>query len=380
MNIYRVGALQSKKYLKELGVEGAGIGIMSKKMELYFFKINDMRTVALNILKQDALSIGAELAVPSGVITHKNSHYDALLIANKKQIEILSSKEMAQPFGLKDFALQLKAYLNTKSFPPKIMGVINVNNDSFYMGSRFQSKQAFHKIMEMIEQGADIIDIGAVSTRPNAPLVSIEEEFKRIVPICDAIQKERLYEKVSFSIDSTSIKVIRYALSSGFTIINDITGASNQEIIELALLHKAKLCIMHMQGTPQTMQTNPQYIDVVAQISDFFERRIEICKNFGLRRENIILDVGIGFGKRLEHNIELIKNMQEFQKFGCEILIGASRKSMIDHIILTPIEERLAGTLTIHLKALDNGANILRCHDVAQHKQALEVYKALNWL
>jgi len=380
MNIYRVGTLQSKKYLKELGVKGAGIDIMSKKMELYFFKINDMRTPALNILKQDALSIGAEVAVPSGVVTHENSHYDALLIANKKQIEILAQKEMAQPFGLKDFALQLKAYLNTKSFPPKIMGVINVNNDSFYMGSRFQSKQALHKIMEMIEQGADIIDIGAVSTRPNAPLVSIEEEFKRIVPICDAIQKERLYEKVSFSIDSTSIKVIRYALYSGFTIINDITGASNQEIIELAHLHKAKLCIMHMQGTPQTMQENPQYIDVVAQISEFFERRIEICENFGLSRENIILDVGIGFGKRLEHNIELIKNMQEFQKFGCEILIGASRKSMIDHIIPTPIEERLAGTLTIHLKALDNGANILRCHDVAQHKQALEVYKAIHSL
>ncbi len=379
MNIYRVGTLQSKKYLTELGVEGAGIGIMSKKMELYFFKINDMRTPALNILKQDALSIGAEVAVPSGVITHENSHYDALLIANKKQVEILASKEKIQPFGLQDFALQLKAYLNTKSFPPKIMGVINVNNDSFYMGSRFQSKQALHKIMEMIEQGADIIDIGAVSTRPNAPLVSVEEEFKRIVPICDAIQKERLYEKVSFSIDSTSIKVIRYALYSGFSIINDITGASNQEIIELAHLHRAKLCIMHMQGTPQTMQTNPQYVDVVAQISEFFERRIEICENFGLRRENIILDVGIGFGKRLEHNIELIKNMQEFQKFGCEILIGASRKSMIDHIIPTPIEERLAGTLTIHLKALDNGANILRCHDVAQHKQALEVYKALNY-
>ncbi|KIM13222.1 MAG: dihydropteroate synthase [Sulfurovum sp. FS08-3] len=379
MNIYRVGTLQSKKYLTELGVEGAGINIMSKKMELYFFKINDMRTPALTILKQDALSIGAEVAVPSGVVTHENSHYDALLIANKKQVEILSSKEMAQPFGLKDFALQLKTYLNTKSFPPKIMGVINVNNDSFYMGSRFQSKQALHKIMEMIEQGADIIDIGAVSTRPNAPLVSIEEEFGRIAPICDAIQKERLYEKVSFSIDSTSIKVIRYALYSGFTIINDITGASNQEIIELAHLHKAKLCIMHMQGTPQTMQENPQYVDVVAQISEFFERRIEICENFGLRRENIILDVGIGFGKRLEHNIELIKNMQEFQKFGCEILIGASRKSMIDHIIPTPIEDRLAGTLAIHLKALDNGANILRCHDVAEHKQALEVYKAINY-
>ncbi|MBN2824293.1 MAG: dihydropteroate synthase [Campylobacterales bacterium] len=379
MNIYRVGTIESKKYLHGLGVKGAGVEIMSKKMQLYFFKINDMRTPALNILKQDALSIGAEVAAPSGAITHENSHYDALLIANQKQIEILAQKEMAQPFGLKDFALQLKSYLNEKSFPPKIMGIINANSDSFYMGSRFASKQAVHRAREMIEQGADIIDIGAVSTRPNAPLVSVEEEFKRIQPICDAIAKERLYEKASFSIDSTSTKVIRYALYSGFNIINDISGASNQEIIELAIGHRAKLCIMHMQGTPQTMQDNPQYLDVVAQISEFFERRIEICENLGLSRENIILDVGIGFGKTLEHNIELIRNMQEFKKFGCEILIGASRKSMIDNIIPTPTQARLARTLAIHLKELYNGANTLRCHDVAEHKQAIEIYKALHY-
>jgi len=378
MNIYRVGKVDNKKFLEELGVEKVGINIMAKKMDIYLFKINDMKTAALNILKQDALSIGAEVALPKGVITHENSHYDALLIANKKQIEILSRKEMAQPFGLKEFAKQLKAYTHETSFPSKIMGVINANSDSFYMGSRFRTHHAISKIHEMIEEGADIIDIGAVSSRPNASIVSPQEELERIAPICEAIREERLYEKATFSIDSYTPKVISHALYAGFEIINDITGAKDQEVINLAIDHGAKLCMMHMLGTPQTMQKDPQYVDVVSEISEYFQRHIEICESLGLSRKNIILDVGIGFGKTLEHNIELIRNMQEFKKFGCEILIGASRKSMIDKIIPTAVEERLAGTLAIHLKALDNGANIVRCHDVAQHKQAIEVYKKIT--
>jgi dihydropteroate synthase len=132
-----------------------------------------------------------------------------------------------------------------------------------------------------------------------------------------------------------------------------------------------------MSGTPQTMQQNPQYEDVMMEVSDFFEERIAKCEALGLSREDIILDVGIGFGKSLEHNLVLVKNLQHFKKFGCEILIGASRKSMIDKIVSTSTEERLPGTLAIHLKAVENGASIIRCHDVAEHQQALMVYKAM---
>jgi len=135
---------------------------------------------------------------------------------------------------------------------------------------------------------------------------------------------------------------------------------------------------MHMQGTPQTMQNNPHYDDVMVEVSDFFEERIKKCEALGLSRENIILDVGIGFGKSLEHNLTLIKNMRHFKKFGCEVLVGASRKSMIDKIVPTPTEERLAGTLVIHIKAVENGASIVRCHDVKEHKQALAVLDALS--
>ena len=379
MKIYRLSDKNSnKKLLKELNVQGAGVSIMAKKMQLYFFKITDISPFALNILKQDALSIGAELAVPSGVIKCEQEFYDAILIANKKQIEILSKKELAQPFGLKDLAKELKRYITIKQYSTKIMGVINANSDSFFDKSRFQNQLAVEKCLEMIEDGANIIDIGGVSSRPNAEIIDDEEELNRVKPICDMVQSQELYKKATFSIDSYSPKVIEYALNCGFTIINDITGAKNIKIIELAVKYGVKLSIMHMQGNPQNMQDNPTYSDVVVEISEFFDTQIRKCEDVGLTRDDIILDVGIGFGKTLNHNLALIKNLSEFNKFGCEVLIGASRKSMIDMIIPTPIEERLSGTIAIHLEAINNGANIIRCHDVKEHKQAIEVNRAIK--
>jgi len=379
MHIYQIGNISDKvEALKRLGVESGGISIMVKKMELFYFYIKDLKAPAANILKQDALSIGADLAVPGGVILCKKPLYDCILIGTKKHMEILSKKELAQPFGLKTVANELKKFLSLKTFPVQIMGVINTNDDSFFEGSRFVAKDAVVQIEKMIEEGANIIDIGAVSSRPGADAVSELTELERIKPICDMIQEQKLYEKVTFSIDSYSPSVIEYALKSGFALINDISGASDNAVIQLAVKYDAKLCIMHMQGMPQTMQKDPVYGNVMAELNDFFEGRIAKCEILGLSKENIILDVGIGFGKTLEHNSTLLKNLAHFRHFGCEILIGASRKSMIDKISPSSIEERLPGTLTIHLKAVDNGASIVRCHDVAEHKQALAVAEALR--
>ncbi|HHS92950.1 MAG TPA: dihydropteroate synthase, partial [Campylobacterales bacterium] len=300
-----------------------------------------------------------------------------LLIGTRTHIETLAKKELAQPFGLKGLAQELQNFLKPKTYPTKIMGVINANDDSFFAGSRFVQKEAVEKIKEMIAEGASIIDIGAVSSRPNAEVVSETEELARVQAICDAIKNEKLYEQASFSIDSYTPIVVEYALKSGFNVVNDITGASNDEVIKLAVDYGAKLCIMHMQGTPQTMQNNPVYEDVMVEVSAFFEERIAKCEALGLQRDNILLDVGIGFGKTLEHNLMLIKNMGHFQKFGCEILVGASRKSMIDKIIPSPTQERLPGTLAIHLKAVSVGASVVRCHDVKEHLQALAVWEAL---
>ena len=380
MYIYKLGSIKDKKAaLKALGVESGGVGIMAKKMELMYFFIKDIKTPAANILKQDALSIGADLAVPGGVILCEKPLYDCMLIGTRKHMEILSKKELVQPFGLKAVANALKKFLAVKSSPIQIMGVINANDDSFFEGSRFQKEDAISQIKQMIAEGADIVDIGAVSSRPNADVVSASVELERMKPICDAIASEKLYEKATFSVDSYNPEVVEYALKSGFSLINDITGASDENIIKLAMKYDAKLCIMHMQGTPQTMQKNPSYDDVMVEVSEFFEARIVKCEALGMERKNIILDVGIGFGKTLEHNLTLIKNMGHFKVFGCEVLVGASRKSMIDKIIPTPVEERLAGTLAIHLKAVENGASIVRCHDVKEHVQALAVWEEVTY-
>jgi len=379
MHMYQLGNISDKKeVLKKLGVEGGGISIMAKKMELLYFYIKDLKTPAANILKQDALSIGAELAVPGGVITCEKSLYDCILIGTRKHMEMLSRKELAQPFGLKTLAIELKQFLKSKTFPLQIMGVINANDDSFFEDSRFVEKDAIVQIKKMIDEGASIIDIGAVSSRPGAKSVSARVELERIKPICDMISEQKLYDQATFSIDSYTPSVIDYALEHGFRLINDITGASDNAVIQLAVKHDAKLCIMHMQGLPQTMQKDPVYGNVMVEMDDFLEGRIAKCEALGLSRKNIILDVGIGFGKTLEHNLTLIKNLSHFKHFGCEILIGASRKSMIDKIIPSQTEERLPGTLAIHLKAVENGANIVRCHDVSEHKQALGVAEALR--
>ena len=379
MQIYQLNNIKNKKqFLKNLKVHGGGVSIMAKKMELLYFFIKDLKTPAVNILKQDALSIGAELATPSGVILCEQEAYESLLVGTRKHMEILAQKELAQPFGLKKLAQELQASLKVREYPTKIMGVINANDDSFFSGSRFQAGDAIAQIKRMIEEGAEIVDIGAVSSRPNADEVSATVELERIKPICDAIASEKLYESVSLSIDSYTPSVIEYALKSGFNLVNDITGASNDEVVKLAVEYRAKLCIMHMRGTPQTMQENPHYEDVMVEVSEFFEERIAKCEALGMKREDIILDVGIGFGKTLEHNLILIRNMGHFKKFGCEVLVGASRKSMIDKVIPTPTEERLAGTLVIHTKAVENGASIVRCHDVKEHRQALALLEALE--
>ncbi|MBD3789369.1 MAG: dihydropteroate synthase [Campylobacterales bacterium] len=379
MHIYRLGNIADKRAaLKALGVESGGITIMADKMEWYCLFIKNIKTPAANILKQDALSIGAELAVPGGVITCEKPFCDCILIGTRKHLKILSRKELAQPFGLKQLAEELHKFIVSKTYPTRIMGVINANEDSFFEGSRYLADGALSQCLKMIEGGASIIDIGAVSSRPGAAAVSEEEELERIKPICDTIKNQKLFEKALFSIDSYTPTVVEYALQSGFGLINDITGASDERIIKLALKYDAQLCIMHMQGTPQTMQKDPHYEDVTAQVSDFFQERIAKCEEMGISREKIILDVGIGFGKTLEHNLTLLRNLRHFTYFGCEVLIGASRKSMIDKIIPAPTQQRLPGTLAIHLKAVENGASIVRCHDVAEHKQALAVAEAMR--
>ncbi len=376
MQTYKISINDTKNFYKNLGCDSGGISILSKKSKLHTLYIKDLHVGAANILKQDALSIGADLAVPSGVIIAKDKYVDAVLIGTTKHFETLSRKELAQPFGLKELAKTLKDYVRENDFKTKIMGVLNANEDSFFKNSRFDNSQANLRIEKMIEDGANIIDIGAVSSRPGSIAVEEDVELTRIKDIVNTIYKNKYYEKVDFSIDSYAPKVIDYVLNHGFKIVNDITGLENDEVCKIASSYNAQVVIMHMQNDPTSMQKEPFYENVILEIDSYLKNQIEKAQSFGIK--NIVLDVGIGFGKTLEHNLLLLKNLEHFSHFGYELLIGASRKSMIDKITPTPVEDRLAGTLAIHLESIRNGASIIRCHDVKEHFQAIKVYEAIN--
>lgn len=376
MKTYKISISDAKKVLKELNCDKGGVSILSQKSKLHTLYIKDMHVGAANILKQDALSIGADLAVPTGVITAKEKHVDGILIGTTRHFEVLSRKELAQPFGLKEIAKSLKEYVKEYKFKTRIMGVLNANEDSFFSGSRFNNKQASLRIEQMIEDGADIIDIGAVSSRPGSLPVSENIELERVKSIVDTIYKNRYFEKVDFSIDSYAPKVIEYVLDRGFKIVNDITGLANDEVCKVSAKYNATVVIMHMQNDPTNMQDNPEYANIMLDLDEYFANQISKAKSFGI--EDIILDVGIGFGKTLEHNLTLLKNMEHFKHFGYEVLIGASRKSMIDKIVPSEVKDRLPGTLAIHLESIRNGASIVRCHDVKEHYQAIKVQEAIN--
>ena len=376
MNFYKIDNSNSLELFKKIGSEDSGSKIMSKKTTSHMLYIKDLHVGAANILKQDAISVGADLSVPRGTILAKDKYVDAILMGTTKQFELLSKKELAQPFGLKDLAKELKSFVNTKTYSTKIMGVINANDDSFFTQSRFKGQNAVDEILKMIENGADIIDIGAVSSRPGSVVVEEDDELSRVKPICDAIKENKLYEKVIFSIDSYTPSVIEYALKSGFKIVNDITGLQNDKVAQITAKYNATIVIMHMQKDPTTMQDNPNYENIMIDIDNFFKQRISKAKEFGI--EDIILDIGIGFGKTLEHNLTLLKNMEHFKHFGYELLIGASRKSMIDKITPSKTQDRLPGTLAIHLDSIKKGASIIRCHDVKEHYQAIKVQEAID--
>ena len=368
--------INTKAWMQKLNVDGGGRKILEDKMSLELFYIQKLHVGAANILKQDALSIGADLAVPKSTIMCEEPYVDCILMGTRKHIQTLSRKELAQPFGLKALAKELQAFLKVKEQKTyQIMGVLNANDDSFYKGSHFDESDAIDKMTKMIEEGADIIDIGAVSSRPGSLAIPQEEELQRLKPILDSIYEQKLYENVEFSLDSYAPLAVSYALEKGFHIINDITGLQDDEVARLIGLYDAKAIIMHMQGKPETMQDKPVYENLFEEMENFFIERIQKAEKFNIKE--MVLDVGIGFGKTLEDNLCLIQHMDHFSKLGKEILIGASRKSMIDMITPCEIHDRLPGTLAIHLKAYDNGASIIRVHDVKEHVQAFKVHEAI---
>ncbi|TLD83978.1 dihydropteroate synthase [Helicobacter sp. MIT 11-5569] len=366
----------SKLALEALNCDSVGYEILRNKDRVFNFLIKDLKVPAAQILKQEALAIGADFALPRDAILYVREFYDGILMLTRAQSKALLKKLKMQPFGLKKVAQDLESHLQFQCITPKIMGIINITPDSFYANSRKSCKEAESSLIAMIEEGVDIIDIGAASTRPGSAWVSEEEEHLRLKEILEFIKCEKLNERVILSIDTYTPSVARKCLDYGFGIINDITGFSNAKMLEAVKGYDCTCVVMHMQGNPKEMQNYPNYRDLFLEIDRFFAQRIAELNMQNISK--IILDVGIGFGKTLEHNCALIQHLGHFLHFGYPLLVGASRKSMIDRITPCDVKERLPGTLAIHLESLNHGASIIRCHDVAEHLQALKVWQAIQ--
>jgi dihydropteroate synthase len=260
-----------------------------------------------------------------------------------------------------------------------LMGILNVTPDSFYDGGkRFDSAKALADALEMVDSGAEILDIGGESTRPGAQPVSLEEELRRVLPVIRELRKN---SNVPISIDTYKEAVARAALDAGADIVNDISALRfDREMAALVASEKVPLILMHMQGVPRTMQVEPHYQDVVREVQDFLAERIRIAQEAGIAKRHIIIDPGIGFGKTLAHNLALLKDLGSLNSLGQPLLLGVSRKAFIGKILnLAGAEERLEGSLAAAVVAALSGANIVRAHDVSETHRALRVADAIRF-
>ncbi|HCV02016.1 dihydropteroate synthase [Pseudoalteromonas sp. APAL1] len=258
---------------------------------------------------------------------------------------------------------------------PIVMGILNVTPDSFSDGGNYcQLDSAVKQAQALLNQGAKIIDIGGESTRPGAPDVSLDEELKRVIPLVKALRQS---SDCIISIDTSKSEVMRQAIIAGADIINDVRALQEPGAIDvLAEYPDVAICLMHMQGQPRTMQSNPVYTDLFADINRFFAERIAACEQAGIQKHRIILDPGFGFGKTLAHNYQILDKFDEFNQFNLPVLAGLSRKSMIGNLLKRDTSERLAGSLAGALIAAQNGAKIIRVHDVLETVDVLSVWQA----
>ena len=261
---------------------------------------------------------------------------------------------------------------------PILMGILNITPDSFYDGGQNDTLDAVLKCADMmVQSGAKILDIGGESTRPGASVVYPQEEQKRVIPVIKAVHDA--FPHILISIDTRNAKTMEKAIEAGAGMVNDVTALTHDpKSLEVVAAAKIPVCLMHMKGIPENMQSAPTYEDVVQEVYDYLKERRDVCLDAGLDQNMIIVDPGIGFGKTLEHNLKLLKNMDKFHALGCPLMLGASRKSFIEKIIPnTPAEDRLPGSLAAAITSYEKGVQIFRVHDVLETAQALKIYSAI---
>ncbi len=369
------------------GIDPASLPYLEPKLNHRVLLLEGVKIYIANILKQTMLSFGGDVAVHRGVIAGSVDYSDCVLMGDLRHYRKLVEKLHVQPgmsavveliisqvFGQRTtLELKLGSRLERWEMTPVIMGILNVTPDSFSDGGAHPDPDAaLAHALAMIDAGAQIIDIGGESTRPGAAEVPPEVELKRVIPV---IERLAAASPVPISIDTRKFPVARRALDAGACLINDVQALSDPGMMALAAESGAGVALMHMRGTPATMQADTAYGDVVSEVYDFLEARIDACVEAGIARESIVIDPGIGFGKDLAGNLSLIKHIGEFRSLGAALMLGHSRKSFIGLTLGAPVDEREEGTDAVSAWAALEGVDIIRVHDV---KRAARVRAMLN--
>jgi dihydropteroate synthase len=380
------------KNFSEIGVDSYIYKYLSKKMTHLLIKIKDVPAVIANILKQSALSKGGECAVSRKVLTETNSINDVLLSLTLQQLDDFLKGLYRQPFGLDILAKEIEKTIEKyqqkfiTKFPnssinffekPYLMGILNLTPDSFSDGGQYiDTTIALEHTRCMIKNGATIIDVGGESTRPGSELVSEDEEIKRILPTLKILRKT--YPKIIISVDTNKADVAELAINNGADMINDISaGTFDKKMFNIIAKYNIPICIMHTKNIPKTMQKTVYYNDLITDIYCHLSSRIEEAKQLGINRDKIIIDPGIGFGKTTEQNLTIINRLNVFKGLGCPLLIGTSRKNFIGEITKKDITSREFGTASTVAMSINNGANILRVHNVDAMKDVLLTARAI---
>lgn len=378
---------------RRIGVDRGGWDVMAPKAFLRCVKISGVRGFCANILKQEMLSLGGDAALSRGTLTGHDKKTDCLVLGNISSILRLTEKLKNQPFGLSVLGQQIKTALNHyearrtvldiagKKFRlgdrTLVAGIINATPDSF-SGDGFLGKdpvRVLERAREMVRFGADILDVGGESTRPGSKPVALKEELRRVVPFLKLLRK---HLRVPISIDTTKSEVASAALDLGVSIVNDISALrSDKKMAKVVSRAKAALVLMHMKGAPRTMQKNPVYGDVAGEVVSFLGCAVEKALDAGIARDRLIVDPGIGFGKTLGHNLELLNRLSALRSLGRPVLVGLSRKRFIGKILDADIADRAWGTAASVSLAIANGADIIRVHDVAQMSDVARVCDAI---
>ncbi|MFQ6107189.1 MAG: dihydropteroate synthase [Thermoplasmata archaeon] len=372
-----------KEVLNDIGVYPEGVRIMAPKAFHALIRLEGVGIKEALLLKQEMLSHGGEAAVGRGICDLTETETDVLLMGTVKQLKRVVKKLSIQPFDCPRIAEEIEETLENylkdrftlkargrrvRLDRPLIMGVVNVTPDSFSDGGEFlDASAAIAHARNLAEDGADIIDVGGESSRPGSNPLPAREELNRIIPVLEGIIDK---VKIPISVDTCKPEVAKEVLDMGVQIINDITGLKSAKMAKTVADSGAGIVIMHMLGTPRTMQKNPSYDDVVSDIIRFLRERVEYAEKKGIRRESIIIDPGIGFGKTVKHNLEIISRLKEFKSLGLPILVGTSRKSFIGKTLGREIDDRLSGSLAMLSLSIANGARIIRVHDVKESVDA----------